>query len=218
MTGIRGRGLLLVLSSPSGAGKTTMARRLLDAERNLVLSVSVTTRTKRRGEVDGKDYRFVGDDRFERMVDRGELLEQATVFGNRYGTPREPVERALGGGVDMLFDVDWQGARQLRASASGEDIVSAFVLPPSAAELHRRLLGRGLDTEDVVRRRLTEASAEIGHWDAYDYVLVNDRLDESVAQIRAILRAERLRRGRRAGLRRFVEGLQRDLREVRIGR
>ena len=218
MTGIRGRGLLLVLSSPSGAGKTTMARRLLDAERNLVLSVSVTTRTKRRGEVDGKDYRFVDDDRFERMVDRGELLEHATVFGNRYGTPREPVERALGGGVDMLFDVDWQGARQLRASASGEDIVSAFVLPPSAAELHRRLLGRGLDAEDVVRRRLTEASAEIGHWDAYDYVLVNDRLDESVAQIRAILRAERLRRGRRAGLRRFVEGLQRDLREVRIGR
>ena len=218
MTGIRSRGLLLVLSSPSGAGKTTMARRLLDAERNLELSVSVTTRARRRGEVDGKDYRFVGDDRFERMVDRGELLEHATVFGNRYGTPREPVERALGGGVDMLFDVDWQGARQLRASASGEDIVSAFVLPPSAAELHRRLLGRGLDTEDVVRRRLTEASAEIGHWDAYDYVLVNDRLDESVAQIRAILRAERLRRGRRTGLRRFVEGLQRDLREVRIGR
>jgi len=211
MAEVRRRGLLLVLSSPSGAGKTSISRRLLADESGLVMSVSATTRAKRTGEVDGTDYHFVDAAAFARMADGGELLEHAEVFGNRYGTPRAPVETALRQGTDVLFDIDWQGARQLRESALARDIVSVFVLPPSAAELHRRLVNRASDSEEVVRHRMAKASGEIEHWDAYDYVLVNADIDDSVATVRAILRAERHRLGRQEGMTQFVESIRRSL-------
>ena len=206
-TDIKRRGLMLVLSSPSGAGKTTISRRLLDTDGNLSLSVSATTRPPRPGEVDGQDYFFVAQDRFDAMVSAGELLEHALVFGNRYGTPRAPVEQALEGGRDVLFDIDWQGTQQVREAAR-EDLVSVFILPPSTAELERRLHSRAQDSEEVVRARMAKAADEMSHWAEYDYIIINDDLENSVEQVEAILTAERLRRERRIGLRAFVETLR----------
>ena len=205
MTGaaIARRGLLLVLSSPSGAGKTTIGRELLASEPGLSLSVSVTTRPRRPAEREGQDYFFVDEARFRRMVGAAELLEHAEVFGHRYGTPREPVEAALRGGRDVLFDIDWQGAQQLRR-AMRDDLASVLILPPSTGELARRLRSRAQDTEEVVAARMAEAAGEIGHWPEYDYVVVNDELDECVGKVRAILAAERLRRRRQTGLAGFV--------------
>jgi guanylate kinase len=192
----RRRGILLVLSSPSGAGKTTMARRLLAAEPGLAVSVSATTRPKRPGEVDGVDYFFKTDPQFDRMIERGEFLEWAHVFGNRYGTPRLAVETALKLGRDVLFDVDWQGTQQL-AQQMGDDVVSIFLLPPSMQELERRLRARRTDSNAVIEDRMARAAAEISHWPEYDYVLVNEDMHECFEAIQTIVRAERLRRQRR---------------------
>jgi len=204
--GIARRGLMLVLSSPSGAGKTTIARALLEAETGIESSISHTTRKKRKGEKEGKDYHFVDQDEFARMRDRGAFLEWAEVFDNYYGTPRAPVERALKEGRDVLFDVDWQGAASLRAEAPS-DVVSVFILPPSAADLEQRLNVRAEDPPDVVHTRMRGASDEIRHWQEYDYVIVNHDLERSVAAVRAILVAERQRRARLTGLKDFVKGL-----------
>jgi guanylate kinase len=204
---IKRRGLMLVLSSPSGAGKTTISRKLLEREANLTLSVSATTRPKRPGEVDGVDYRFIDQGEFDRMVRDGAFLEHATVFGNSYGTPRAVVAGALDQGRDVLFDIDWQGTQQLRESAR-EDLCSVFVLPPSTQELGRRLKKRAQDPEDVVRARMAKAADEMSHWPEYDYVIVNEDVETSVAAVQAILRAERLRRDRQVGLRDFVEALR----------
>jgi len=200
------RGLLLVMSSPSGAGKTTLSRRLLASDPNITLSVSVTTRPPRPGEVNGKDYHFIGRDEFHRMREAGELLEWAEVFGNSYGTPRKPVEDALSKGRDVLFDIDWQGTQQL-AQAMEDDLVRLFILPPSAEELRERLIRRAQDSATVVAKRMAEASREISHWPEYDYVIVNADLEAAFAQINAILTAERLRRRRRTGLTAFVRDL-----------
>lgn len=206
-TGVARRGLLLVLSSPSGAGKTTLARALLQADRGIHLSVSVTTRKPRPGEVDGKDYRFVDQAQFDRMRDGGELLEWAQVFDNYYATPRAAVEDAIASGRDVLFDIDWQGAQQLAEKMAG-DLVRVFVLPPSGEVLERRLHARAQDPPEVVARRMAEAAAEISHWPEYDYVIVNTHLEESIAGLRAILAAERLKRDRQLGLGDFVRELQ----------
>ena len=206
METIARRGLMLVLSSPSGAGKTTIARRLLDEDTSIAPSISHTTRQKRKGETDGEDYYFVDKDTFSTMRDHGAFLEWAVVFDNYYGTTREPVEHSLTKGRDVLFDVDWQGAAALR-EAAGDDVVSVFVLPPSASALEERLKTRAADSDDVVSRRMRGASNEIQHWDEYDYVVVNFDVDRSVAAVRAILAAERLRRGRLTGLDAFVQGL-----------
>jgi guanylate kinase len=207
MTAIARRGLMLVLSSPSGAGKTTLSRRLLEGDSNLSLSVSMTTRPKRAGERQGMDYVFVSGEAFDAAVRGGELLEHATVFDHRYGTPRAPVDEALVSGRDVLFDIDWQGTQQLREKAR-DDLVSVFVLPPSHAELERRLKARAQDSDDVVAGRMAKASGEISHWAEYDYVIVNDDLDRARANITAILASERLRRTRQIGLSGFVRGLQ----------
>lgn len=201
------RGLLLVLSSPSGAGKTSLARALLDGDTGISLSVSVTTRRPRPGEVDGRDYWFIDEARFKAMAEGDELLEWATVFGNFYGTPRAPIERALAEGRDVLFDIDWQGTQQLAERMAG-DLVRVFILPPSAAALERRLQSRAQDPPEVVVKRMAEASSEISHWAEYDYVIVNADLAESIAGLKAILGAERLRRDRMTGLSAFVRGLQ----------
>lgn len=193
---IERRGILFVLSSPSGAGKTTMARRLLAAEPQMAVSVSATTRAKRPGEVDGIDYHFRTEAQFERMVEAGEFLEWAHVFGNRYGTPRAAVETALRMGRDVLFDVDWQGTQQL-AQSMGDDVVSIFLLPPTMAELERRLRARRTDSEEVIEGRMARAAAEISHWPEYDYVLVNEDMHDCFEQIHTIVHAERLRRPRR---------------------
>lgn len=193
---IERRGILFVLSSPSGAGKTTMARRLLAAEPQMAVSVSATTRAKRPGEVDGIDYHFRTEAQFERMVEAGEFLEWAHVFGNRYGTPRAAVETALRMGRDVLFDVDWQGTQQL-AQSMGDDVVSIFLLPPTMAELERRLRARRTDSEEVIEGRMARAAAEISHWPEYDYVLVNEDMHDCFEQIHIIVHAERLRRPRR---------------------
>lgn len=203
------RGLMLVLSSPSGAGKTTISRALLEREANLSLSISATTRQPRPGEVDGRDYFFVDDGEFQRMVEAGEFLEHAHVFDHRYGTPRGPVEKALQAGQDVLFDVDWQGAQQLRHAAR-EDLAGVFILPPSHAELERRLHTRAQDSDEVVRRRMAKAASEMSHWEAYDYIIINRQVEESVAQVQAILAAERLRRERQLDLPSFVAELSEE--------
>jgi len=210
-TGIARRGLMLVLSSPSGAGKTTLARRLLDAEPDrLEMSVSHTTRPLRKGEKDGRDYHFVDRDTFTRMRDHGDFLEWAVVFDNYYGTTRKPVEQGLAQGRDVLFDVDWQGAAALRAEAKG-DVVTVFILPPTAADLEQRLNVRAQDPPEIVRRRMLGASNEIQHWQEYDYVVTNDDVEQSVAAVRSILAAERLRGSRLTGLKAFVQNLLAEL-------
>jgi guanylate kinase len=206
MPRIARRGLLLVLSSPSGAGKTTLAKRLLAADPGLRMSVSVTTRPPRRGEVDGRDYHFIDAAEFQRLEAAGELLEWAEVHGNRYATPKAAVLAALQAGDDMLFDIDWQGARQIR-ERMGADVASVFILPPDGAALERRLSTRAQDSEEVVRRRLAAAASEIGHWGEYDYVIVNADLDASSAALAAILAAERLKRTRQSGLDAFVQSV-----------
>ena len=201
------RGLMLVLSSPSGAGKTTIASRLLAEDAGLELSVSATTRHRRMGEVEGKDYHFVTTPDFHSMINEGALLEYAKVFGNYYGTPMAPVMAALTEGRDMLFDIDWQGTQQL-ADASQKDLVSVFILPPSTRDLEQRLLSRAQDSADVVAARMSKAADEISHYREYDYILVNRDIDVAVAQVKAILEAERLRRDRQIGITNFVKKLR----------
>lgn len=203
---IRRRGLMLVLSSPSGAGKSTIARNLLENDPGLELSVSVTTRARRGSEIDGVHYRFIQPREFERLRDSEALLEWAEVHGNFYGTPREPAEEAMAAGRDMLFDIDWQGAVQLNEKMRA-DIVSVFILPPSMGELKSRLKRRAEDADDAIAKRLKNARVEIEHWREYDYVVVNDDLDRAYAEVRAIVAAERLRRNRRPGLFEFVTKL-----------
>lgn len=203
-------GLLIILSSPSGAGKSTLARRLMEWDPVLRFSVSATTRAPRPGEVDGQHYHFTTPEAFRALVDQGQMLEHAEVFGNLYGSPRAPVEAAMNEGRDTLFDVDWQGGQQIRDSALGAHAVSIFVLPPSLPELERRLRARGQDSEQVIAGRMEKSRAEISHWAEYDYVLVNDDLDETEAKLRAILTAERLRRERQPGLGPFVRGLMEE--------
>jgi guanylate kinase len=204
------RGVLLVMSSPSGAGKTTLSRRLLAADNNIAMSVSVTTRKPRPGEVNGKDYHFITQAQFDDMVANKELLEWATVFGNSYGTPKKPVEEALQAGRDVLFDIDWQGTQQM-AQAMKEDLVRLFILPPTPDSLRTRLINRAQDTSTVIAKRMAEAAHEISHWPEYDYVIVNDNLDVAHAQVVSILTAERLRRRRQLGLTEFVRELTKEL-------
>jgi guanylate kinase len=208
--GVVRRGIMFVLSSPSGAGKTTLSRMLLRADRNVELSVSVTTRPKRRGEVDGRDYHFIDLGRFAAMVRSGGLLEWAEVFGHHYGTPRLPVLEALRSGRDVLFDIDWQGTQQLREKAR-DDLVSVFILPPSVRELERRLHRRAQDSEEIIGARMAKAAGEMSHWPEYDYVIVNTDKRLAFAEVRAILGAERLKRERQIGLSDFVRGLQAKL-------
>ena len=204
---IKRRGLMLVLSSPSGAGKTSISRALLERDDNLALSISVTTRPRRPGEVDGEDYYFIDKIEFELMVNRQELLEHAKVFDHYYGTPRAPVEQSLARGHDVLFDIDWQGTQQVAETARG-DLVSIFILPPSTAELDRRLHSRAQDSEAVITERMARAADEMTHWSEYDYVVVNVDFEESVRQVEAILKAERLKRPRLVGLSDFVTRLR----------
>jgi guanylate kinase len=203
---IRRRGILLVLSSPSGAGKTTIARLLAERDPRLNLSVSVTTRPQRDGEIEGRDYIFIDRPRFDEMVGQGALLEHATVFGNCYGTPRQPIEAALAGGRDVVGDLDWQGAQQLTRTVR-DDLVSVFVLPPSRAELETRLRNRAQDSAAVVAARMAKSAEEMSHWSEYDYVVVNDAIEKSVAEVQAIVTAERVRRERQVGLGDFVARL-----------
>jgi guanylate kinase len=202
--------LMLVLSSPSGAGKTTLSRMLLRADRNVALSISVTTRPKRRGEVNGRDYHFIDRTRFNEMVKKADLLEWAEVFGHHYGTPRRPVIEALEAGRDVLFDIDWQGTQQLRERAR-DDLVSVFILPPSVRELERRLRRRAQDSKDIIGSRMAKAAGEMSHWPEYDYVIINRKIEVAFAEVRTILAAERLKRERQTGLTKFVRGLQQDL-------
>ncbi|HXW49503.1 MAG TPA: guanylate kinase [Xanthobacteraceae bacterium] len=204
------RGLMLVLSSPSGAGKTTLSRLLLRADHKVELSISVTTRSKRRGEINGRDYHFIDRARFDEMVAAGELLEWAEVFGHRYGTPRRPVTKALQTGRDVLFDIDWQGTQQLREKAR-TDLVSVFILPPTANELKRRLERRAQDSRAVIGSRMAKASDEMSHWPEYDYVIVNRNKPVAFAEVKAILAAERLKRERQVGLSDFVRRLRSKL-------
>jgi guanylate kinase len=204
---IQRRGLMLVLSSPSGAGKTTISRALLKREPNLTMSVSATTRPKRPGETAGVDYTFIDPTEFNLMVNRREMLEHAQVFGNYYGTPRKPVEAALAAGKDVLFDIDWQGTQQLAQNARG-DLVSIFILPPSTKELERRLKTRAQDSAEVVAKRMSRAAEEISHYREYDYIIVNDIIEDSVAAVQSILAAERLKRDRQVGLDDLVRGLR----------
>jgi guanylate kinase len=204
------RGLMLVLSSPSGAGKTTLSRKLLEVDPGVELSVSVTTRKQRPGEIDGRDYHFIDAARFDAMVKVGELLEWAQVFGHRYGTPRAPVEAALASGHDVQFDIDWQGTQQLREKAD-HDLVSIFVLPPSMADLERRLRRRAQDPDEVIRARMATAADEMSHWAEYDYVVINTDVDRAFREVHTILAAERLKRERQTGLSDFVRRLQAQL-------
>ncbi len=201
---------MFVLSSPSGAGKTTLSRMLLRADRNVELSISVTTRPKRRAEIDGRDYHFIEPGRFTAMVKSGDLLEWAEVFGHHYGTPRLPVLEALRAGRDVLFDIDWQGTQQLREKAR-DDLVSVFILPPSVRELERRLHRRAQDSKEIIGARMAKAAGEMSHWPEYDYVIVNTDKRLAFAEVRAILGAERLKRERQIGLSDFVRGLQAKL-------
>ncbi|MGA6939369.1 MAG: guanylate kinase [Pseudolabrys sp.] len=204
------RGLMLVLSSPSGAGKTTLSRKLLAQDANVALSVSVTTRKMRPGENEGRDYSFIDRKQFDAMVDSDELLEWAEVFDNYYGTPKKPVMEALATGRDVLFDIDWQGTQQLREKARA-DLVSVFVLPPSIPELERRLRTRAQDDYETIHRRMAKAADEMSHWAEYDYVVINRDLEQAFADVAAILAAERLKRERQSGLSDFVRGLQAKL-------
>ena len=197
---------MLVLSSPSGAGKSTLSRRLLDSDTNLIMSVSATTRAPRKGEVEGRDYLFVSMAEFEEMLREDAFLEHALVFGNRYGTPRAPVEEALRAGRDVLFDIDWQGTQQLSQKARG-DLVRIFILPPSKGELQRRLHTRAEDSDEVVQKRMAKANDEISHWAEYDYIIINDDIDRAQRELEAILAAERLKRERQTGLLDFVNAL-----------
>jgi guanylate kinase len=206
LPGLRRRGLLIVLSSPSGAGKSTISRMLLASDPEVTLSVSATTRPKRPGERDDVDYHFVDDAEFDRMIAAGDFVEWAPVFGYRYGTPKAPVKAALKAGRDILFDIDWQGTQQLHA-AMGEDLVRIFILPPSMAELERRLHSRGTDTDQVIADRMARAEGEISHWPEYDYVLVNRDTAECLGEVRAIVAAERLKRSRQVGMVPFVRDL-----------
>ncbi|MCB1392690.1 guanylate kinase [Nitrobacter sp.] len=208
--GVERRGLMFVLSSPSGAGKTTLSRLLIERVKGLSLSVSATTRPMRPGEVDGRDYKFVDGATFATMVKHNDLLEWAVVFDNRYGTPRAPVEAALSSGRDVLFDIDWQGTQQLREKARA-DVVSVFILPPSAADLERRLHTRAQDADHVIRERMDRATHELSHWAEYDYIVINKNVDEAFSEVQSILKAERLKRERRTGLTAFVRELQRQL-------
>jgi guanylate kinase len=208
--GVERRGLMFVLSSPSGAGKTTLSRMLVAETPALKMSVSATTRPMRPGEIEGKDYYFVDQKRFDAMIANGELLEWAPVFGNRYGTPRAPVEASLATGHDVLFDIDWQGTQQLR-SRSPNDVVSVFILPPSVPALEQRLHTRAQDSEEVIRGRMKKAGDEMSHFDAYDYIVVNDNIGMAFESVKSILRAEQLKRERQVGLSGFVRSLQQQL-------
>lgn len=210
MTGAERRGLMFVLSSPSGAGKSTLARALLESDPDISMSVSATTRPMRAGEIEGRDYYFVDPARFDAMVSEGAFLEWAKVFDNRYGTPRAPVEAALSAGQDVLFDIDWQGTQQLREKAR-QDVVSVFILPPSAADLEKRLHTRAQDSDEVIRGRMSRASHEMSHWAEYDYIVINRNVDDAFAEVQSILKAERLKRERRTGLTTFVRELQGQL-------
>jgi guanylate kinase len=210
LQGVERRGLMFVLSSPSGAGKSTLARMLIERMPGLSMSVSVTTRPRRPGEVEGRHYRFIDKEQFDAMAKNRELLEYATVFGNHYGTPRQAVEDALTAGHDVLFDIDWQGTQQLREKA-GSDVVSVFILPPSAADLERRLHTRAQDSDEVIRGRMSRAGHELSHWAEYDYVVVNRDVDAAYAEVATILNAERLKRERQTGLSSFVRSLQKQL-------
>jgi guanylate kinase len=210
LDGVERRGLMFVLSSPSGAGKTTLSRLLMERMPELSMSVSVTTRPMRPGEVEGRDYFFIDKARFNAMSKKGELLESATVFDHSYGTPRAPVEAALSAGKDVLFDIDWQGTQQLREKARA-DVVSVFILPPSAADLEKRLHTRAQDSDSVIRSRMSRATHELSHWAEYDYIVVNRDVDHAFAEVQSILKAERLKRERRTGLTTFVRELQRQL-------
>jgi guanylate kinase len=208
--GVERRGLMFVLSSPSGAGKTTLARELMSKVPGLQMSISVTTRPMRPGEVEGVDYFFIDKKRFDAMVGNKELLEHAQVFDHFYGTPRAPVEAALAAGRDVLFDIDWQGTQQLREKAR-QDVVSVFILPPSATDLEKRLRTRAQDSDVVIHGRMSRASHELSHWAEYDYIVINRSVDQAFAEVWAILQAERLRRDRRTGLTAFVRELQKQL-------
>ena len=204
------KGLLLILSSPSGAGKSTLARRLMDWDDTLRFSVSATTRAPRPGEQDGREYYFKTRAEFETLAAAGEMLEHAEVFGNLYGSPKGPVQQAMAEGRDTLFDIDWQGGQQIRNSSLGRDVVSIFVLPPSIAELDRRLRGRAQDSEEVIAGRMAKSRDEISHWAEYDYVIVNHDIDQAFDELVTILKAERMRRDRQPGLADFVRGLNRE--------
>jgi guanylate kinase len=210
LRGVERRGLMFVLSSPSGAGKSTLARMLIEKMPGLSMSVSVTTRPMRPAEVDGEHYHFIDKAKFDAMVKGGELLEHATVFDNSYGTPRKRVEDALSSGHDVLFDIDWQGTQQLREKAR-DDVVSVFILPPSAADLEKRLHTRAQDSDEVIAGRMSRASHELSHWAEYDYVVINNQIDEAYSQVVTILKAERLKRERQTGLSAFVRELQKQL-------
>ena len=204
------KGLLLILSSPSGAGKTTLTRRLMDWDRTIRFSISATTRPPRPGETDGREYYFTSRTEFEAKVAEGQMLEHAEVFGNLYGSPRAPVEAAMAQGRDTVFDIDWQGGQQIRNSALSRDVVSVFVLPPSIAELERRLRGRAQDSDAVIAGRMAKSRDEISHWAEYDYVIVNTDFDKAFNDLTTILQAERLRRDRQPNLSDFVRGLNRE--------
>jgi guanylate kinase len=208
------RGLLIILSSPSGAGKSTLARRLRDWDGSIVFSVSATTRTPRPGETDGVDYVFTSEPDFKTQVAAGDMLEHAHVFGNFYGSPRAPVQAAIDAGQDVLFDIDWQGAQQIRNSALGQNTLSIFLLPPSIAELRRRLVGRGQDDEETIARRMQKSWDEISHWDGYDFVLINDDLDATEQRLKTIVTATRLRRSQQPGLIEHVRGLQAEFEDL----
>jgi guanylate kinase len=204
------RGLLIILSSPSGAGKSTLTQRLRRWDPTISFSISATTRVPRAGEVDGRDYHFMSEEAFKHQVAQGEMLEHAHVFGNFYGSPRGPVQAAIDTGRDVLFDIDWQGAQQIRNSALGQHTLSIFILPPSIAELHRRLQTRGQDSAEVIAKRMQKSWDEISHWDGYDFVLVNDDLDRTEAKLKTIVEATRLRRTQQPGLTEHVRRLQQE--------
>ncbi|WP_320179115.1 guanylate kinase [Roseovarius pacificus] len=210
------RGLLIILSSPSGAGKSTLTRQLRDWDPSLSFSVSATTRTPREGEVDGKDYHFMSEPEFQRQVANGDMLEHAHVFGNFYGSPRGPVQTAIEGGDDVLFDIDWQGAQQIQNSALGQHTLSIFILPPSIRELHRRLVKRGQDSAEVIAKRMRKSWDEISHWAEYDYVLINDDLDATFERLKTVVQAARLKRIQQPGLNAHVKQLHTEFEETTL--